>query len=313
MTDIVDILLATYNGETYLDQQIASIIEQSCQNWRIIARDDGSQDATVSILEKYRDRLGDQFILLDCAEGNLGVVRNFSYIIGYSTAPYVMFCDQDDIWMPDKILLTLNAMKIAESNSTPEIPLLVHTNLKVVDEQLSTIACSFWKYQNLDPRLDTFNRLLIQNTVTGCTVMVNRKLLDMALPIPQQVIMHDWWMGLVAAAFGHIVIVEQATVLYRQHAHNDTGAKHWSYHYVITKALTFFKRVNLLNTIAHSQQQAGAFGKRFDALLSVEQKKIIDYFVKLHDKGFLSKRVFLYQHKLLKQGIIRNLGLLLRI
>ena len=308
MNNIVDILLATYNGEENLKQQLDSITTQSFSEWRVIARDDHSSDGSNALLDEYKLNFPDKFHIIHDELGNVGILQNFSLLMQHSTALYMMFCDQDDVWLPDKILLTLNAMKLAENNNGIETPLLVHTDLQVVDAQLNIKAHSFWQYQNLNPRLDAFNRLLMQNTVTGCTVMINRKLLDMALPIPQQAIMHDWWLGLVAAAFGKIVIVEQTTVLYRQHGLNDTGAKHWSFYYVITKALTIFT-----NTIALVEYQAEAFGKRFGSLLPEEQKLIIDDFVKLHDRGYLSKRVFLYQHKLLKQGIIRNMGLLFRI
>jgi hypothetical protein len=189
----------------------------------------------------------------------------------------------------------------------------VHSDLKVVDEQLNILAESFWHYQNLNPKLDSLNRLLVQNTVTGCTVMINRKLLTLAKEIPQQAIMHDWWLGLIAATFGKIIIVNLPTVLYRQHSNNDTGAKQWTLGYIFKKALTFLNRTNLLKTIALTQKQAASFKERFVTQLSAQQIQMIDDFVNLNHKNIFEKRRVLYRYRLLKQGIVRNVALFLRV
>lgn len=309
MKTTVDILLATFNGKKYLKEQLDSIVAQSFNGWRIIARDDKSIDGSKALLEEYQKQFPENFKIIEDDLGNVGILKNFSLLMQHSTAPYIMFCDQDDLWLPDKILLTLEAMQASERNSPPEMPLLMHTDLKVVDEHLNISAHSFWQYQNLNPQLDALNRLLLQNTVTGCTMMINRRLLDMALPIPEQVIMHDWWMALIATVFGKIIILDQATILYRQHAYNDTGAKHWSLRFILKKALSFFKRDSLLKSIKLTQQQAEVFGKRFNELFSDEQKQMIDNYAKLYKKNYFTKRTFLYKHKLFKQGIVRNIGL----
>lgn len=304
----IDILLATYNGEKYLTQQLDSIVSQRFTQWRIIARDDCSSDNTRQLLNEYQQKFPAQFQILDDELGNVGILQNFSLLMQHSTAPYIMFCDQDDIWLPEKIELSLNAIKDAECDNS-EIPLLVHSDLKVVDEQLNILAESFWHYQNLNPKLDSLNRLLVQNTVTGCTVMINRKLLTLAKEIPQQAIMHDWWLGLIAATFGKIIIVNLPTVLYRQHSNNDTGAKQWTLGYIFKKALTFFSS----DAIALTQKQAASFKEKFVTQLSAQQIQMIDDFVNLNHKNIFEKRRVLYRYRLLKQGIVRNVALFLRV
>lgn len=310
---MIDIILPAYNGQKFLSEQIESIIQQDFCDWRILARDDDSSDETLRTLRFYSDRLKDKFVIIEDQPGNIGIIGNVDYLLLFATAPYIMFCDQDDLWHPTKISLTLQAMKAAESVNPNGLPILVHSDLLVTDHQFNVINRSFWRYQNLNPHLDSLNRLLLQNTVTGCTVMINRALLNLALPIPAQVIMHDWWLGLVASTFGKIILIDQPTLLYRQHSNNDTGAKQWSTRYVIKKAFTFLDRSTLLESIDRSQRQAEAFLDQFTNLLSAHQRIMIEQFVDLHKLGFLEKRLFLYKHQLLKQGLIRNIGLFSRI
>ena len=140
-----------------------------------------------------------------------------------------MFCDQDDVWFPDKIAVTLGKMQELEGRHGGERPLLVHTDMKVADGNLRVVADSLWRYQKSDPvRGEALNRLLVQNCATGCSMMINRALCDLALPIPAEAMMHDWWLVLVAAAFGTIGHCAEPTLLYRQHGANDVGAKKWS-------------------------------------------------------------------------------------
>ncbi len=309
---MIDILLATYNGENYLREQLDSIVGQSFKNWRVIVRDDISMDRTSYILQDYHQRYPDQFIIISDKQENIGILQNFSLLMQYSTASYMVFCDQDDIWLPEKLLISLNVMKEAELNNS-QLPILVHSDLTVVDSRLNIVDKSFWHYQNLNPKLDSFNRLLIQNTVTGCTAMINRKLLTIILPIPQQAIMHDWWIALVASMFGKIIIVNQPTVLYRQHGNNDTGAKEWSFVYIVKKAFTILNRIDLLRTIKLTQQQAKVFYNQFSIQLTGNQKDMITGYIGLNNKNKLYKVLFLFKHRLLKQGAIRNIALFLRI
>ena len=168
MNKTIDILLATYNGETFLEEQIDSLLAQSHHGWRLLVRDDGSSDGTREILENYRSRHPDLIIIIPSDGQNLGVCGNFSHLLEQTDAPYVMFCDQDDVWHHDKIETTLTKMRELERQHGESAPLLIHTDLMVVDAQLTVIGESLWRYQNTEPkRLTKLNRVLMQNFATA--------------------------------------------------------------------------------------------------------------------------------------------------
>lgn len=221
----IEILLATYNGERFLSEQIDSILAQDYPNLRVLARDDGSSDGTVAILEKYASQFPDRFRLMSPSAGTGHPKWNFLRLMEASTAEYVCFADQDDVWLPQKLTLTMQAMHRLERRYGKGLPLLAFTDLRVVNDQLETIVESYWKLHRIHPRqVDHFARLLGQNVVTGCTAMVNRRLVELALHFPDEADMHDSWVALVASAFGAAEPVHAQTVLYRQHDRNLLGA-----------------------------------------------------------------------------------------
>lgn len=222
---MIDILLATYNGENYLSQQIDSIITQTCKDWQLLIRDDLSTDNTVNIIKNYARKYSDKIRLLEDNKEHLGLVHNFETLLESAQNEFIMFCDQDDIWLPNKIELTLNAMKEAEQAS-PNTALLIHTDLKVVDEALNPIAESFWKLHRISPERDCrLTKIIYRNIVTGCTVMINKKAKEISMPFPPEVSIHDWWIAINVAKYGKITHIEAPTVLYRQHTANIIGAK----------------------------------------------------------------------------------------
>lgn len=218
---MVDILLATYNGEKYLDEQIASIISQTYHDWRIIARDDGSSDGTPEILERFKQTLGDKMIILRDGDKNLGCIKNFSRLLSFSDAEYTMFCDQDDVWLPEKTEITLEKMKSLEAG---DVPVLVHTDLRVVDSQKNTLAESFVKLHGLNAEPENRAGLMYKNSVTGCTVMINSALRELAGDFPGECTMHDHYLAQTALALGKLGFLDSATMLYRQHGGNVCGS-----------------------------------------------------------------------------------------
>lgn len=300
----VDILLGTYNGATFLVEQIDSILNQSFTDWKLIIRDDGSSDGTTEILLDYQSKYPKKILVLENTSENLGVILNFSKLLEASHAPYIMFCDQDDIWLPEKVELTLTKM-LAIEKLNPKIPLLVHTDLKVVDKNLDILSDSYWSYQGIDPGYDTLNRLLIQNVITGCTVMINKQLAHLALPIPNKVIMHDWWLGLVASSSGQIHHLKLPTVLYRQHDNNDTGATSFNLNTILTQ-LQNLSNLNLHKYIL----QAKSLLSRYETTLNNEQKELLKAFICIEGQSWIKGKLSLIKYKILKQDIFRNLGLM---
>ncbi|MDX9902411.1 MAG: glycosyltransferase family 2 protein [Aliarcobacter sp.] len=296
------ILLSTYNGEKYLKEQLDSLFSQNYKNFKLIVRDDGSTDKTLEILKSYNIEL-----LSSCE--NLGVKKSFESLLAYayenSDAKYFMFCDQDDVWNEDKIEKTLNKMNEMEK-LYKNTPILVHTDLEVVDENLHTINPSFMKLQNLNEKKNGLNNLLIQNTITGCTAMINRDLAKLCLPMSSNAIVHDWWVGLVASYFGKIGYLQQSTIKYRQHTSNTIGAKGFDIGFVL-KSIS--KKVSLGRNISQSK----GFFQQFKNELDEDTIEMLQEFISLEQKTWWQKRAVLLKYKLFKQGFIRNTGLFLKI
>jgi len=300
----VSILLATYNGAKYLKEQLDSLYAQTNSNIEIIARDDRSSDNTIEILKSHD-------VKLLTRKENLAAKGSFAELLSYAVAncesDYFMFCDQDDVWESDKVEKTLAKMQELEQEFS-NIPLLVHTDLKVVDEHLHTIGASMWAYENIDPSKNSLNRLLIHNTITGCTMMINRKLAQKCLPIPNGAIMHDWWIGLVASSFGKIAYIDQSTIQYRQHSKNDTGTRKYSLGYIFDR----FKKLGNID-IDKNIIQANFFLESFDDELKSSDKNMLKDFAIIKDKSYLKRVYILFKHDIFKHGFFRNLGLIFKI
>ena len=260
---LVDVLLATYNGSKYLSDQIDSILTQTHQNFRILVSDDGSSDDTLSILLRYKARLGDKLVILPNPLPGQGAIRNFESLMTASLndglAQWSVFSDQDDVWLPGKIAASLREMIRIEGDDGDSVPCLVHSDLTVVDEKLEVLSPSFSKYQLMDPEQCTPLSLLSVNQVTGCTMMVNRALLKMALPLPPETIMHDWWCGLISGS-GRRFFIKTPLILYRQHGSNQIGAKDRRLTARLVRMLTngadVARRVRKLGCATYLQAQA---------------------------------------------------------
>ena len=228
MTGPLYIVLPTHNGSRFLDAQIESIAAQTVSEWRLLIRDDGSSDDTVGLIDAWTARES-RIERLQHPRGNLGVVQNVATLLETARdrgAAAVMLADQDDVWRPRKVERTLVRLDELETAVGPTLPVLVHTDLEVVDDELEPVAASFMAFQRIhhEPE-DALRLLLVQNFVTGCTVLANRPLLDLALPVPDVTPMHDWWLGLCAAAAGVVAFVAEPTVQYRQHGGNTIANK----------------------------------------------------------------------------------------
>lgn len=245
---MISILMAAYNGEKYIREQIDSILAQTEQNWILYIRDDGSTDGTPEIIHEYAMKYPGMIIPVHDTLGGLGCIRNFMAALKYAQSDYYMFCDQDDIWLPDKAEKTLKAMKAAEQSAETEktgynaevnfagkaagtqnircsLPVCVHTDLEVVDENGQQIHPSFVEKLDLDVRGANFASLIYSNVLTGCTMMINQAMKELLSEMPDSCMMHDQWIGLLAEGCGKRVYLPEATIRYRQHGDNVMGAK----------------------------------------------------------------------------------------
>ncbi len=300
---VVDILLATYNGEKFIRTQIDSVINQTYTNWKLIVRDDGSTDNTVEIIKKYVKHYPNKIKLIEDTDRNLGPSNNFSRLLASSTAEYIMFCDQDDLWKENKVEITLKRMLEVEKKLNQ--PILVHTDLEIVDRELNTISDSMFDFQNLNKHYVSINQLLVQNNVTGCTVMINKKLKELAEPIPtERITMHDWWLALVAAAFGRIEFVDEATIKYRQHGNNDVGAKKYT-EQIIKKTKAIDK---MYDVVSDNFVQAKTFFDRYRSTLDNHDREVVSQYINLMTYNPFKRIAIINKYKFQKQGFIRNLG-----
>ena len=241
----IAILLATYNGGKYIREQLESLFQQYCDQFHLYVRDDGSSDDTMKIVEEFRQKYPDRITILEDSQKHRGAAKSFMYLLENVDSEYYMFCDQDDIWLPEKIEKTFARMKevekaIADAGNTAQVngtaamsgsaaknvPILVATDLGVVDEQLNLLSESF----NKDLKIDVFRKhpelICVRHVVTGCTMMFNRAAKIASLPMSPRATMHDEWVALCVHFKGGIIsILDDATILYRQHTSNTLGAE----------------------------------------------------------------------------------------
>ena len=308
----IQIALGTYNLARYLDQFMQSLCDQDYAHWEVLARDDRSTDDTSERLIRWQERLGARMhILSDSGAKNLGSPGNFSRLLKASSAPYVMLADPDDVWLPSKLSRTLAAMQRLEATAGPQNPALAHTDLTMVDEELHVLAPSFWRYQGLTPdRGHAFSRIIVENQVWACTAMLNRPLVELVGDVPDVTIHQDWWIALVASAFGRIVSLDEPTLLWRRHSTNNSPVSQLDS--AAWKAVTAAgkARQRLADLFAESRPRVRAFLERFRSRLQPDQVAAAEAFLNLPTLGPVRRRQAILRHRLLFTSPIRNAGLL---
>lgn len=289
----VDIAMATYNGEAYIEEQLCSIINQTHTDWTLYISDDGSSDDTTNIIEKYV--ILDTRIKLINASKQGGVVRNFNKALEATIADYIMLSDQDDFWHERKIELLLNKMSEVENESTS--PVLIFSDLELVDDKLVTISDSFYEANKINPlnNLD-FNNLLWSSSVYGCSTIFNRKLLNKSLPFPSSLPMHDNWLALNSATESGIYYYDIQTIKYRQHGKNVVGGGHKNVFGKIKNFKKSFKNVSLAAEKYKSMLESAKKIKGNECLLNISlsgRKKIAFCFKNILPKVFYENKKIL--------------------
>ena len=305
---MIDILMATYNGEKYVHEQLESIFDQTYENWQLIIHDDCSADDTFSVIQKVvkeancDDKVKYKVNAIPCG----GAAANFMGLLQCAQSEYTMFCDQDDVWHSDKIEKTLNAMKHAEAKYGSKTPLLVYTDLNVVDKDLHRISDSFVEYMKIPKELK-LSRLLLQNSVTGCTVMMNRSLYQLMQRAVKtdKIIMHDHLAALLAVIFGKAIFVKESTMDYRQHEKNSVGASNaGSFSYLWKRFCR--GRAKFQQDMKNAMIQAQYVFEIYGDLISCDKKKnLISGFAQLQKQSKVKKICFYIKNKVVKYGWIR--------
>lgn len=287
----VQILLSTYNGEKYVEQQLDSLLQQEYKNLEILIRDDGSSDKTVSILETYQD----QYPNVKVIKGeNKGVISSFFELAlkASESADYFAFCDQDDFWKPTKISRAIDLMEKENSDGS----LLYCSRLDIVDENLQLL-----KQSQILPQEVGLENAIIQNVATGCTIVFNKALLELFkshLPsIIEKVTMHDAWFYLLGSAFGKVIYDEQSHILYRQHSSNTLGMADNKF----KSALIRYKKFQEKGHEKPFTQQAEEFYRLFKGDLDSNQKKMVeDYLYKRN--SFFERALYSINNPLYRQN-----------
>ncbi|MBR4224070.1 MAG: glycosyltransferase family 2 protein [Oscillospiraceae bacterium] len=297
---MIEILLAAYNGERYIREQVQSILDQTFTDWHLTAADDGSADSTYDILLGYAADYPHKISVYRNDPGTGSSKANFMSLLGRADADIIAFSDQDDVWDSGKLALIAKRMDMS-------VPMLIHTDARVVSSDLTEKAPSFMAYQGLDPRAVTLNKLLAQNNVTGCTMAINRKLMDIVrMGIPGDMLMHDWWAALAAAAFGRILCLPDATVSYRQHEDNVLGA-------VNNRSVSGVRRImsdtdGVKARLRATFTQAQAFYETYRDMLPDDKKQIIEAYLAIPDKGKISRVLAILKGGYTKQNFMSAIG-----
>ena len=293
----VNILMSTYNGQQFLAEQIRSIQEQSYTDWTLFIRDDGSSDNTKEILKDF-ERQDSRIHLIDSDKSdNLGVIKSFHKLVNHDRADYYFFSDQDDVWLPNKLELSLKEAQ----NYLADLPLMVYMDLKVVNQDLEIMTESMVKSQSHHANTELVQELT-ENTVTGGVAMINHALAEMWQET-DDILMHDWYLALLASAFGNLVFIDQPGELYRQHSDNVLGAR------TLSKRFKKWIRPHILfavywDLIKNSQKQARHL---LQMPLSQSNRELIEAFVTIMDKPMIERFRILRKYGLRKNKAFHTL------
>ncbi len=267
MSNRVTVLLSSYNGSKFLQQQLGSLYEQTYPNIRILVRDDGSSDSTRSMLasEQAKGRI-------DILEGhnNLGAALSFFELLRSAASTeteFVAFCDQDDVWHPEKIAHAVSAL----SGVTGSGPAMYCSRVELVDENLGHIG-----YTEL-PKKVGFGNALVESVAIGCTMVLNRKAIDLVCAnLPSRVVIHDWWCYLAVSCFGEVIYDAEATLKYRQHGSNAIGVAATGFAQLSRKYRRFFGSGDGHRWI---NEQAATLLNIFQDSIPLSRRQILNKFV----------------------------------
>lgn len=270
MLPVVDVLMPAYNGELFLAPMLDSILGQKGAAVRLQVRDDGSTDATPSILEKYAH----QHACMQTQSGSrLGVIGNVNTLMTHSNqgdSAYFALADQDDIWFQDKLGRQFALMQRLELQHGVECPILLYSDARCIDESGRMVAPSFLHQMGIPQGWGKdLRQSLVMSPALGCTCMGNAALRRLALPLPQgeNIFMHDWWLLLVACCFGVARCMPEPLVAYRQHSANVLG--------IPKKRGLRQMLLDSQKNAQRTQEQAAEFFKRYADRMDTAQREIV--------------------------------------
>ena len=258
----IAILMATYNGEPYLKEQLDSLLKQTHRQWTLYIHDDGSTDGTLNLLRQYASQY-DNIRILDYPSQK-GAKNNFLSLLQRVEARYYMFCDQDDVWLKDRIAISLEEIELQESRYSTEKPIIVYNDLHVTDANLRILYDSFWQEICVHPEfLTTFDEVAGCIPVTGCAMIFNHRSKEsVVFPAPLAT-MHDAWITCCTLKNGGIIHpIHQQLILYRQHQANSVGAEDLN-HIDLAYRITHFGEMQGKNWRQYRMMRSLGYGSIF--------------------------------------------------
>lgn len=311
MTD-VSIIMAAYNGERYIDEQIESIVNSDYERIRLYVYDDLSKDSTAEHVREWENRYPDKVKLI-VNEENYGPTVNFlnglKRTVSEEDTPYYMFSDQDDVWFPEKISVMIKRIKKLEDRYGKECPVMVFSDAMVADEDLCITDISFHKSQKINVRKRNLASVLIENKCSGCMMMFNRALAGKINKIPECARYHDWWITLIATVFGYTSYIDDTTIIYRQHDSNVVG----SVDFVKDCACKFISPKRQKMSLDACMEQAAEFLEIYFDELESEEAEIIAAFATLRDKDCITKRKDILKYRFFKSSLIKDIGVMFNV
>ena len=305
--------MCTYNGEMYIREQLQSIIDNTVKNWKLYVFDDQSYDNTIKIIQEFQNKYPDK-IFIKINQTKKGAITNFLssiYEIGMvmNDEDFIMLCDQDDIWYQNKIKITLASMKKMVRLYGNEKPLLVCSDVTVVDNNLNIIHNSFRQMNHYNVSKLDFPHLMMENKVQGCTTMFNKSMAVLLDRLPSKATMYDGWLALIASVFGKIQYLEVQTMMYRQHTDNVQGSI--AYKDDVKNKLFHLDRQKQI--VMNTTGQIKEFLQIYGAKIPLKDRKAGKAFATLSQQNFILRRYHIMRYHMWKSGILRNIGILILI
>ena len=292
--ETLTIFTPTYNRAKFLPRAFEALKRQTLKDFLWMIIDDGSTDRTVEILDDYKQRG-----LIDyCVGENLKPAKSFlTALLDCERADYYAFSDQDDIWEKNKIELTLKEFENVNK------PLLVHSDLSVIDENNNVVCKSMIKSQHINVNRIALNQLIVQNVVTGCTMAFNRQLADIIVE-PELLSVHDWWIAATASIFGEIKFINKPTIKYRKHNNNACGPQNMSSPAYVAKRAT--NKTKAKKMLDYGYVMAVELLEKYK--IPYKYKAMLKAYGAMGNKNKFNKLKTVFKYNIWKSGVIRKIG-----
>lgn len=298
---ILSVAMCTYNGAQYLQQQLDSIAEQTRLPDELIICDDGSRDETVSIIKKFADHAPFP-VQVYHNDKNHGVVENFSKAIALCVGDLIAFSDQDDVWLPRKLAAAEKRIK----HNTEPLSTVYCSRLQYVDSALEPLGFS------PIPSNIGFQNAVVENIAIGCSVVFGSNIRKLFLKAESSnMVMHDWWVYLIASAFGQVIYDPEPHILYRQHGGNFTGLERKPYK-IVNRTKQLVRRLLTKKVGTDSINQAMRFINTYSDIVP-EKRMIVEELIRLRNLDVLSRARYVLHPKIERNDATENFGLKLML